>query len=82
MAVVALVFALLSITIGCCCWLHVPLSIAAIVMGVIGLQNSKKTGGAGRGMAITAIVIGAIAFVFYTALAVLGLALQLQQFGE
>lgn len=68
MAVLALVFAMLS--------------IAAIVMGIIGLQNSKKPGGSGRGLAITAIVIAAIAFVLYTALAVLGLALQMQQFPE
>jgi len=41
----------------------IVLGILAIVFGRIGLQNADRSGGAGRGMAITGVVCGVISVI-------------------
>ena len=79
LSIVSLVLGILSGTIGCCCWLHVPLSIAAIVTGFMGMQKVKAGTGGGYGMALAGVIIGGIVLVLYTVLAFAGLAFNLSQ---
>lgn len=74
LSIVSLVLGILSATIGCCCWLHVPLSIAAIITGIIGMQKVKAGTGGGNGMALAGVIVGGIVLVVYTLLAFAGLA--------
>ena len=53
-------------------FIAVVLGLLAVVFGAVGLSRAKNLGGAGRGMAITGIVLGivavAISFVFIAAI--------------
>jgi hypothetical protein len=66
LAIGALVCGILSIPGGCCCsFLSVPLSIAAIVMGIIAMNKAKAspmTHG-GKNMAIAGLVCGGVGIV-------------------
>ncbi len=75
----------MSVTIGCCCWLHVPLGIGAAVTGFIGMQQCKQNNEGGYGMAMAGMIIGLVALVLLTLLGILGFAfnianMQNQQF--
>ncbi|MCG5430768.1 DUF4190 domain-containing protein [Mycobacterium sp. MYCO198283] len=59
-ALASLITALVGVPL---CWLFGIPSIVAIVLGVVGLAEIKKTGQDGRGMAITGIVVGALTIV-------------------
>ena len=64
LAVAAMVCGILAIFPGCCCGLlGIPLSIAAVVMGLVAMNQINATGGQqrGRGMAIAGLVCGGIA---------------------
>ena len=74
LSIVSLVLGILSATIGCCCWLHIPLGIAAIVTGVMGMQKAKAGTGGGHGLALAGAIIGGVVLVLYTILAVAGFA--------
>ena len=76
LAIVALVFGILSLTIGCCCWTHIPLGITAVICGFIGMNKAKETG-SGNGMALAGLICGGIALVLYTILAIVSLFLNL-----
>ena len=55
-----MILGILAIFPGCCCGLlGVPLSIAAIVTGSIGMKNPE-----GKGMAIAGIVLGVVGLAF------------------
>nr|WP_246306445.1 MULTISPECIES: DUF4190 domain-containing protein [Herbiconiux] len=56
LAIVAFVISLLSF------------NVIAIVLGAIALSQIKKTGEKGRGLALAAIIIGAVTIVFYIVL--------------
>ncbi len=61
-AIAALVLGISSFIAWICC-LHVLTCILAVVFGIIALSQIKKTGAPGRGMAITGLVCGILAFV-------------------
>ncbi|MEO2035015.1 MAG: DUF4190 domain-containing protein [Planctomycetaceae bacterium] len=69
LSIASLVLGVLSATIGCCCWLHIPLSIAAIITGIMGMQKVKAGTGGGYGMALAGVIVGGIVLISYTALA-------------
>jgi len=70
----------MSLTMGCCCWLHIPLGIGAAITGGFGISMAKQ-GSGGKGMAIAGLVMGIIALIIYTILAIVGIALNVQNGG-
>ena len=74
-AVVSLVFGILSLTLGCCCWLHIPLGLTAVVTGGFGIHFGNQ-GRGGKGMAIAGLIMGIISLIVYTILAIIGVAAQ------
>lgn len=74
-AIVSLVFGILSLTLGCCCWLHIPLGLTAVVTGGFGVHFGNQ-GRGGKGMAIAGLIMGIISLVLYTILAIIGVAAQ------
>ena len=65
-AIAALGLGISSFIAWICC-LHVLTCILAVVFGIIALSQIKKTGAPGRGMAITGLVCGILAFVIVLA---------------
>ena len=65
LSIVSLVLSILSIP-GWCCMLYIPLSIAAIVTGFMGMQKVKAGTGGGRGMALAGVIIGGIVLVLFS----------------
>ncbi len=61
-AIAALVLGISSFIAWICC-MHVLTCVLAVVFGIIALSQIKKTGAPGRGMAITGLVCGILAFV-------------------
>jgi len=74
-AIVSLVFGILSLTLGCCCWLHIPLGLTAVVTGGFGIHFGNQ-GRGGKGMAIAGLIMGLISLIAYTVLAIIGVAAQ------
>lgn len=64
LAIVSLVFGILSLTMGCCCLLYIPLGLVAVICGILGIANAEQSGG--KGMAIAGLVCGGLALVGYT----------------
>ena len=87
LAIVSLVLGVCSFTIGCCCWLHIPLGLGAAITGYLGMQKANE-GLGGKGMAIAGMVMGIASLVLLTALGILGVAMNLggmqfqQQFNQ
>jgi len=79
-AIISLVLGILSLTMGCCCWLHIPLGIGAVVTGGFGISFAKQ-GRGGKGLAIAGLVCGLIALIGYTTLLLIGVAMNLQNGG-
>tara|TARA_B110000263_G_scaffold181024_1_gene158569 strand:- start:6636 stop:6965 length:330 start_codon:yes stop_codon:yes gene_type:complete len=65
LAIVSLVLAILSLP-GWCCMLYLPLSIAAIITGIIALQKINAGTGGGKGMAMAGVITGGIILVLFT----------------
>ncbi len=64
LAIASLVTGILSLFPGCCCGLFgIPLSIIALVMGIISIQQINASGGqiAGKNMAIAGTILGGVA---------------------
>jgi hypothetical protein len=58
-AITALIFGILGIIIPIFIF-----AIVALILGIVGLTKSKKLGGAGKGLAIAGIIMGAVGLVF------------------
>jgi Domain of unknown function (DUF4190) len=74
LATVSLVTGIVSIVMSCCCFfLALPLSIAAIVCGIIALGKINKSQGTigGRGLAIAGIACGGVGALLFIARIVL-----------
>jgi len=75
------VLSIVSISTGglalilCCCYLWVPFSIGAMVTGFLARNQIKQTGEQGDTLALVGMILGAIAFVVYLVLSILGVAL-------
>ncbi len=74
-SIVSLIFGILSLTLGCCCWLHIPLGLTAVVTGGFGIHFGNQ-GNGGKGMAIAGLIMGIISLIVYTILALIGVAAQ------
>jgi len=64
LAVASMVCGILAIVPGCCCgFFGLPLSVAALVMGVVSIMQINASGGqlGGKGMAIAGTVCGSVA---------------------
>ena len=64
LAIASMVTGILAIVPGCCCgFLGIPLSIVALVMGIISIQQINNSGGqiGGKGMAIAGTICGGVA---------------------
>lgn len=78
LAVVSMVMGIVSVPFSVfCCMIGMPLALAAVVCGIIALvQLSNAPGQGGKGMAVAAIVLGAIAlllpFLFFGLLSATG----------
>jgi hypothetical protein len=72
LAIASMICGILAIFPGCCCGLFgMPLSIAAVVMGIVSMSQINASNGqrAGKGMAIAGLACGGVAI----ALNILGL---------
>ncbi len=64
LAIASMVCGLLAIVPGCCCGLFgIPLSLAALIMGIISISQINASAGqlGGKGMAIAGTVCGGVA---------------------
>lgn len=71
LAIGSLVASLLAIPLNVACFSGTIASIVAVVLGIIALNQVKKTGQSGKEMAIAGIVIGALGLIGAFVLAVL-----------
>ena len=69
-ALIGFIFAMLGLLVTIASGSGIALSIAGLVLGIIGLVKSKKTG-TGKGFAIAAIVVSAVAIVLFAVALVL-----------
>jgi hypothetical protein len=82
----SMIFGILAIPLVFCCYLGAPLGIAAIILGIIGVQKAGAMAAAqgqavtGKGMAIAGIVCGAAALVLMLAVIILGVGLNLSHY--
>lgn len=76
LAIASLVCGIISIPGGCCCsFLSIPIAIAAVIMGIIGINkiNSEPHLYSGKGLAIGGIVTGGIAVIFGIVMLIVGM---------
>lgn len=67
LAIIALITGILSPTLGLLCCMFVPLSLTAIITGLLAMQKVAKGTGDGYGMAITGVILGGGTFLLYGA---------------
>ena len=60
LAVTSLILGILSIPMLCCCYLNIPISIAGIITGLIGMGKPQ-----GRGMAITGLILSIVSLALF-----------------
>lgn len=76
LAIASLVCGIISIPGGCCCsFLSIPIAIAAVIMGIIGINkiNREPHIYSGKGLAIGGIVTGGVALVFGVVMLIVGM---------
>ncbi|HXD85355.1 MAG TPA: DUF4190 domain-containing protein [Urbifossiella sp.] len=72
-AVAALVLGILSFPLLCCCHLNVPVAIAGIVCGILGLQKNSQS----RGMALAGLILSILSLVASVGLVAVGVGLNM-----
>ncbi|MFM8271550.1 MAG: DUF4190 domain-containing protein [Gemmata sp.] len=76
LAIASLILGIFSIILACCCGLFsLPVSIAALVCGALGMKNPE-----GKGMAVAGLVLGIIAIVLAIINVVIGIGMQFNNF--
>lgn len=65
LAIASLVTGILSVTIGCLCFLFLPLSLVSITTGLFGMQKVSRGTGKGYGMALCGVILGSVALQLY-----------------
>jgi RsiW-degrading membrane proteinase PrsW (M82 family) len=62
LAVTSMVLGILSVVLFCAWYLTLPLGIAAVVLGIVGLNqiNKKQFSGSSKGMAIAGLITGGV----------------------
>src|SRR5690606_26790100 len=73
LGVLSMVFGIASIPLACC-YIGVPLAIAAVVMGVVGLRKASVGAPENRGQLIAGITCGAVGLVMMLLMIVFGVA--------
>ena len=64
LAIASMICGILAIVPGCCCgFVGIPLSITALIMGIVSISQINASGGqlGGKGMAIAGTVCGGVA---------------------
>lgn len=67
LAIVALIFGIMSPTLGLLCCMFIPLSLVALITGLLGMQKVSKGTGEGYGMALTGVILGGGTLLLYGA---------------
>jgi predicted Zn finger-like uncharacterized protein len=69
LGIASLILGITAFVPGCCCWtfVGVPLALAAIVTGSIGMKNPE-----GKGMAVAGVVLGGVWFILIAVLFIIG----------
>ena len=60
---VSMILGIAAIPLVCCCYIGVPLGIAAGVLGFMGKQKADQGLATNRGMAMAGLICGAVAIV-------------------
>ena len=60
MALISLILGIISCLLFCFWFVAAPCAVIAIVLAAISMGQIKKTGGSGRGMAITGLILGIV----------------------
>ena len=69
---VSMILAICSAALFCCTWIGLPLSAAAVVTGIIGLNKAKAGVATNRGQALTGLIVGSIATAWFILALILG----------
>jgi hypothetical protein len=73
LSLASMITGIVSVILACCCpFLGIPGGLTAVVLGFVGLKQTRERGQAGRGMAIAGIATGAFSVVLGIIMAVLG----------
>lgn len=72
LAIISLVAGVISIPIFCCWPVSMPTALVAIVLGVVAINQIKKTGEQGRAFAIAGIATAVLAILLFVVLVVIG----------
>jgi len=67
LAIIALIMGILSVVIGWACCMFIPLSITAVITGLLGMQKASNGTGEGYGMAVTGVILGGGTMLLYGA---------------
>ena len=67
LAIIALITGILSVIIGWACCMFIPLSIIAVITGLLGMQKVSSGTGEGYGMAVTGVILGGGTMLLYGA---------------
>ena len=59
----SMIFGIISIPLVCCVYVGLPLGIAAVVLGIVGINKANRGEADNKGMAIAGIACGAVAAV-------------------
>lgn len=74
LAIASLVCGILAIPLACLIGMFsIPLPIAALVMGIIGMKQTKQTGQQGYGMALAGTILGGVVLVLVVILVIIGI---------
>jgi predicted Zn finger-like uncharacterized protein len=73
LAITSMILGIFSILLACCCGLFsLPISIAALITGGLGMKNEE-----GRGMAITGVVLGVISIIIAVINVIIGIGMNM-----
>ena len=72
-AVASLVLGILSMPMICCCHLNVPVAIAGIVCGILGMQKNSQS----RGMALAGLILSILSLVASVGFVAVGVGLNM-----
>jgi hypothetical protein len=79
MAVWSLVLGIAGVPLSCCCYIGVPMLIAAIPLGIVSRNRIRASNGAleGEGMALAGAIVGAVGLAVVVALFLLNTAVSI-----
>ncbi|GIH11680.1 hypothetical protein Rhe02_97470 [Rhizocola hellebori] len=73
LSLASMITGIVSVILGCCCpFLGIPAAGTAMVLGFLGLKQTRERGQSGRGMAIAGIATGGVGLLIGIVMAILG----------